>query len=204
VQQRWNGNVECPFCAATKVYRTNRGFKCADRFCAKKFTVTVGTIYENSKVGLRIWFAALNLVSSSRKGVGSLQPNRQLGITQKTAWFVLHRIREMLRDKAPQKLSGTVEVDESYIGGKERTKHKSKRTVKGAQSNKTPMVGLLQRNGGMVVKVLEKGTANGLTIKPIIHEHVQSDATIYTDGFGAYQDLKQEFKDHQIVDHSRG
>lgn len=100
-QQRWSGNVECPFCGVTKVYRTNRGFKCADKFYAKKFTVTVGTIYENSKVGLRTFFAALYLISSSKKGISSLQLSRQLGITQKSAWFVLHRIREMLKDKAP-------------------------------------------------------------------------------------------------------
>src|SRR3954462_5720736 len=107
-QQRWNGNVECPFCSSTKVYRTNRGFKCADKFCAKKFSVTVGTIFENSKVDLRTWSAAIYLCTSSKKGVSSLQLHRQLGITQKTAWFVLHRIREMLKDKAPHMLDGTV------------------------------------------------------------------------------------------------
>jgi transposase-like protein len=113
-QQRWNGNVECPFCGATKVYRTNRGFKCADKFCAKKFTVTVGTIYENSKVGLRTFFAALYLISSSKKGISSLQLSRQLGITQKSAWFVLHRIREMLKDKAPQVLQPLFNKFESF------------------------------------------------------------------------------------------
>src|SRR5947209_2410074 len=81
-QQRWNGNVECPFCACTKVYRTNRGFKCADRFCAKKFSVTVGTVYENSKVSLRIWFAAMYLVTAHKKGISSCQLARDLSITQ--------------------------------------------------------------------------------------------------------------------------
>lgn len=126
-QQRWNGNVECPFCACTKVYRTNRGFKCGDKFCAKKFSVTVGTIFENSKVGLVTWFAAIYLCTSSKTGVSSLQLSRQLGITQKSAWFVLHRIREMLKDKAPHMLNNMVEVDETYIGGKMKNKHKKVR-----------------------------------------------------------------------------
>src|SRR6266496_6813052 len=88
-QQRWNGNVECPFCGCIKVYKIENGkrFKCADRFCAKKFSVTVGTVYENSKVDLRTWFAAIYLVTSSKKGISSLQLHRQLGVTQKTAWF---------------------------------------------------------------------------------------------------------------------
>jgi transposase-like protein len=149
-QQRWNGNVECPFCAWTKVYKTNRGFKCADKFCAKKFTVTIGTIYENSKVGLRTFFAALYLISSSKKGISSLQLSRQLGITQKTAWFVLHRIREMLREKAPVALKNVVEIDESFVGGKNKNRHADKK-VKGTQGrswkDKTPVLGLLQRHG---------------------------------------------------------
>src|SRR4051812_29471798 len=93
-QLRWNGQPECPFCGSSKVYRTTRGFKCGDKFCAKKFSVTVGTIFENSKIGLRTWFAAIYLCTSSKKGISSLQLHRQLGITQKSAWFVLHRVRE--------------------------------------------------------------------------------------------------------------
>lgn len=99
-QKRWGGNVACPHCGSLKIYRTNRGFKCGEKLCAKKFSVTVGTIFENTKIGLRTWFADMYLISTSKKGVSSLQLAEQLGITQKTAWFVNHRIREMLRDNS--------------------------------------------------------------------------------------------------------
>lgn len=104
-QQRWGGTPACPFCGVVDPYRTNRGFKCRDKACYKKFTIKVATIYENSKIPLRTWFAAIYLCTSSKKGISSLQASRQLGITQKTAWFVLHRVREMLREKAPQMLT---------------------------------------------------------------------------------------------------
>src|SRR5438034_1389215 len=90
VQQRWGGNVTCPFCGHDKVYTTNRGYKCADKTCYKKFSVTVGTVYENSKVPLRTWFGAMYLATAHKKGISSCQLARDLGITQKTAWFVLH------------------------------------------------------------------------------------------------------------------
>ena len=116
-QQRWGGTPACPFCGVINPYKTNRGYKCRDKECHKKFTVKVGTIYENSKIELRTWFAAIYLVTSSKKGISSLQLHRQLGVTQKTAWFLNHRIREMLTDEAPELLEGIVEVDETYVGG---------------------------------------------------------------------------------------
>jgi transposase-like protein len=135
---------------------TNRAFKCADKFCAKKFTVTVGTVFENSKISLVTWFAAIYLATSSKKGISSLQLSRQLGITQKTAWFVLHRTREMLRDKAPHLLRNVVEVDETYVGGKNKNRHVSKRR-KGTQggADKTPVLGAVQRHGKVIVRVVK-------------------------------------------------
>ena len=202
-QQRWNGNVECPFCGCTKVYRTNRGFKCADKFCAKKFSVTTGTIYENNKVGLRTFFAALYLISSSKKGISSLQLSRQLGITQKSAWFVLHRIREMLKEKTPVALSNTVEVDETYIGGKYKNKHKSVRKAAHESNashvdNKTCVVALLERNNKVKTHV---HTNKALTLKDMVRLHVDKSATIYTDSLTAYKGLDKEFAGHEIVNH---
>lgn len=215
-QQIWNdGKAACPHCGSLHVYtRSNRSknpakaevreYKCAEKGCNKNFTATVGTIFESSKLPLQTWFAAIWLCTTSSKGISSANLAKQLSITQKSAWFVLSRIREMFKQTAPKMLTGTIEVDETYVGGKEKNKHKKKRSGETGMQNKSPMVGLLQRDGTMVLKVLDKGTANGVNIKPIIREHVSKDATIYTDGFGAYKDLHLEFAAHRIVDHSGG
>lgn len=202
-QQRWNGNVECPFCACTKVYRTNRGFKCADKFCAKKFSVTVGTVYENSKIPLRTWFGAMYLVTAHKKGISSCQLAKDLGITQKTAWFVLHRIREMLTTKAPEKLNNMVEVDETYVGGKYKNMHKSKRVKAHADNishttNKTTVVGLLERNNKVRTTILKKGE---ITLKDMVRQHVNLEATVVTDSFIAYKGLNKEYAAHEVVNH---
>lgn len=205
--QRWGGNPVCPFCNAEKPYKTNRGFKCRNKECYKKFTVTVGTIYENSKVSLRNWFAAIYLCTSSKKGISSLQLSRQLGITQKTAWFVLHRVREMLREKAPQMLKDVVQVDESYIGGLEKNKHASKRArvkVKGrGPVNKTPVIGIVETGGNVVVQVTHWVTKK--TVKILLDNYVEKGSTMVSDGYAMYAFLGSgsDFK-HVMVDHSKG
>jgi len=212
-QQRWGGTPACPFCGVINPYRTNRGFKCRDKGCGKKFTVKVGTVYENSKIPLRTWFAAGYLCLSSKKGVSSLQISRQLGITQKTAWFVLHRLREMLRDKAPQMLSGTAQIDETYHGGSLKNKHKSKiaklkreqegKSLKGRSETKTPIFGIVETGGNVIVKVTDWVTRN--EAKELIEKHVAEGSNMVTDGYAMYAFLGQDdrFK-HYIVDHKAG
>jgi transposase-like protein len=210
-QQRWGGTPACPFCGVINPYRTSRGFKCRDKQCGKKFTVKVGTVYENSKISLRTWFASIYLCLSSKKGISSLQLSRQLGITQKTAWFVLHRVREMLKDKAPQMLRENVQIDETYVGGKVTNKHKSKiaeikrKHGKGLNGSdiKTPVFGIVETGGKVVVKVTDWVTKKHA--KELIEAHVEKGSTMVTDSFAMYAFLGQDHRfKHVIVGHKSG
>jgi transposase-like protein len=130
-QQRWGNSLACPHCDnAGKVYVTNRGYKCGEKTCHKKFTVITGTIFENTKIKLNLWFEAIFVIRAHKKGISSHQLAKDIGCAQKTAWFILHRVREMLREKSPELLSGAVQVDETYIGGIDSNKHASKRMKK--------------------------------------------------------------------------
>ena len=206
--QRWEGNPTCPFCGTDHAYTTNRGYKCRDKECRKKFSVTVGTIYENSKVSLRIWFAAVYICTSSKKGISSLQAGRQLGITQKTAWFVLHRVREMLRTKAPHMLRNSVQIDETYVGGLEKNKHAKKRAPKGTARGrssdiKTPVIGIVETGGKVAVKV--SAWVSKKEVSKLISENVEKGSIMVTDGYAMYAYLKnsKEFT-HVVVDHKKG
>lgn len=210
-QLRWTGEPACPHCGAVKPYKTNRGYKCSAKECHKKFTVRVGTIFENSKIPFRIWFAAIYLCTSSKKGVSSVLLAEQLGITQKTAWFVLHRIREMLKKSAPEMLGGEgnmVEADETYIGGAEKNRHKKKRLASpqtglandGTKYNKKKVViGIVERNGKVILKhVPDASEAN---MVPFIEQYVPKGSRIITDEHKSYSKLNKTYT-HNTVIHS--
>lgn len=207
---RWQGEPTCPHCGADNPYRTTRGFKCSNNECYKKFTVKVDTIFHNSKIPLRIWFAAIWLATNHKKGISSVQLSIDLGITQKSAWFVLHRIREMLKDKSPRMLgeNNTVEVDEAYIGGKEGNKHLNKKrsykdrslTNEGKPFNKKKtVVGIIERNGKVVLKHVENAELRNMGA--FISKHVPKGSTIYSDEAPVYTHLKRNYT-HDSVKHA--
>ena len=172
--KRWSdGVITCPHCGHDgKIYSMKYNYKCSS--CLKQFSETKGTIFENSAVPLQKWFAAIWLITSHKKGISSLQLHRDLGVTQKTSWFMLQRIRvAMNQDNTNQPMYGIVEADESYIGGKNKNRHNSKK-VKNAQGrstkDKTPVLGLVERDGRVFAKKVKNTTKAELW--PVIMDNV--------------------------------
>lgn len=198
---RWNGTPACPFCGSVNVHRFPNGriFKCREKLCRNKFSVTVGTIYENTKIPLTKWFVATYILSVHSKGISSLQLASWLGITQKTAWHLNHRIREMLTDNAPELLEGIVEVDETYIGGSESNKHASKRKSRGGFSaDKTMVLGAIQREGNVKTKVIPQ--TNIENVSKAIEEFIAPNSTMVTDEHNAYNKVGEKYN-HRRVNH---
>ncbi len=200
-KQRWNGKPVCPKCQHDKVYRTKAGFKCGNKECKKNFTVTVGTVFENSKIKLNLWFAAVYVATAHKKGISSLQLSRDLGVTQKTAWFMLHRIRETFKQKKSDLLNGPVQADETFVGGKNKNRHAGKK-VKESQGrsvkDKTPVFGLVN-NGQVNTEVVPDTKAK--TLKPIIEGMVAKGSIMITDEWGAYTGLSGDYQ-HEVLKHN--
>lgn len=205
-QQRWGDSPACPHCGnAGKIYITSRGYKCGDKDCHKKFTVITGTIFENTKIKLNLWFEAIFVITAHKKGISSHQLAKDISVSQKTAWFILHRVREMLKDKNPSMLSGTVQVDETYVGGKITNKHQSvqarlKKAKKNYKNdNKTMVLGLVQQNGNIINKVIPITNTN--EVIPVIQQHIAEGTTMVTDEATVYTSLTKLGYTHQTVNH---
>lgn len=208
--KRWPNGPVCPHCSSTQVYTLTAKsdsrrpvrpgvYKCG--VCRKQFTVRIGTIFEESHVPLSKWLMAIHLMTSSKKGISSHQIAREIGVTQKSGWFLCHRIREAMRQEPMAGLlKGTVEADETYVGArKPRIKGTSKR---GRGTSKKPVMVLVERDGNARTMPIDKVDAK--TLKGEVRKHVDTTAQIMTDDWASYNGLVKEFAGHEVICHSSG
>ena len=200
----WPQGPRCPVCASGDRITTRKGGYYRCNACAEDFTVRTGTIFERSHVPLHKWLYAMYLLVTARKGISSLQLSKQIGVTQKSAWFMLHRLREACgNDAGLTKLRGIVEVDETHVGGLEGNKHEHKKLHAGRGAvGKTTVIGMRERGGRTVAHPI--GSVDANTLQAAIHRHVEIGATVYTDEAGAYADLGGLFFQHDSVSHGAG
>ncbi len=200
---RWSDGIAvCPKCESDKTsfLSTRKIWKC--KTCKKQFSIKVGTIFEDSPIGLDKWLMAIWMIANCKNGVSSYEIHRAIGITQKSAWFMLHRIRLAMQNGSFDKLSGNVEVDETFIGGKAKNMHKSKREaiIKGRGSiGKTAVMGLLERKGRVRAKVIEK--TDKATLHNEVKENVEQGSNLFTDEWRSYQGLNDDYV-HEVINHS--
>jgi transposase-like protein len=203
---RWPNGPVCPSCGHGEHYylATQKRWKC--KKCSKQFSVKVGTIFEDSAIALDKWLIALWMLVNCKNGISSYEVGRDLGITQKSAWFVLHRLRLALQAGCMDKMGGKgkhVEVDETFIGGAARFMHPERRkrmiTERGVK-DKTAVMGILERGGEVRANVIPTRRKN--VVQGHIRAHVKAGSAIYSDALMSYQGLKQQDFEHQVIDHA--
>jgi transposase-like protein len=200
----WKNGVVCPVCGSGKVgfLKNQLRWQCSNRHAKRQFSVKVGTIMEDSPIGLDKWLPAIWMLQNAKNGISSCEIARALGVTQKTAWFMLHRIRLAQQGKQGGKLSHEVEIDETFIGGKARNMHKAKRarviTGTGGK-DKTLVMGMLERGGNVRAMVVDSRRKKELQAN--VREHVEAGAAIFTDELLSYDGLESDYK-HAVINHA--
>jgi transposase-like protein len=201
---KWpSGVMVCPKCGGNEIgeIKTRKMLKC--RGCKKQFSYKVGTIFEDSPLGLDKWFVAVWCVTNDKNGISSYELARALGVTQKSAWHMLHRIRLAMQDDSQEQLSGTCEADETFVGGKAKNMHRDKRKakIKGTGgAGKAIVQGVLERGGRVIAGVVE--SARRRTLLPNVRAVVETGSTVYTDQLKSYIGLEDEYL-HETIDHAK-
>jgi transposase-like protein len=205
VQLRWaDGVVKCPRCESRKVtyLAKQRVWKCYAKHESPTFSLKTGTIFEDSPIALEKWLTAAWLIVTCKNGISSYEIHRGLGVTQKTAWFMLHRVRLAMQESGFNKLGGEVEVDETFIGGKARNMHRDKRArvITGTGGTDKAMVqGIVERGGK--VRAFAVSTRKKNELQKNIREHVEADSAIFTDELKSYNGLSSEYQ-HAVINHA--
>jgi transposase-like protein len=201
-KQRWSGNVISPFDPSSKIWKCkDNKYMCGNT--GKYFNVKTGTLFDNTKISLQKWFIAIWLMTSHKKGISSVQLAKDIAVTQKTAWFMAQRIRNCFFLGDEDQLENVVEVDETFVGGKNKNRHHDKKVPMStgrSYKDKTPVFGMLQRGGKLIAYVIPDTKAS--TIQPIIHKKLHPDARLISDEWLAYSGMGAYFE-HSIINHGK-